>query len=132
MGVVSITTALPILVIEDERSVMSYIKTALERNGYKVVPIETGFEALERLKSDKFLGVISDMRTPGGVDGADVHTWLSKNRPDLANRMLLITGDTVNEETATALLRTGVPYIEKPFRVQQLLAAIEKIMGRGN
>jgi len=132
MGVVSITTALPILVIEDERSVMSYIKTALERNGYKVVPIETGFEALERLKSDKFLGVISDMRTPGGVDGADVHTWLSKNRPDLANRMLLITGDTVNEETAAALLRTGVPYIEKPFRVQQLLAAIEKIMGRGN
>jgi two-component system NtrC family sensor kinase len=72
------------------------------------------------------------MRTPGGVDGADVHTWLSKNRPDLANRMLLITGDTVNEETAAALLRTGVPYIEKPFRVQQLLAAIEKIMGRGN
>jgi DNA-binding NtrC family response regulator len=132
MGVVSITTALPILVIEDERSVMSYIKTALERNGYKVVPIETGVEALERLKTDKFLGVISDMRTPGGVDGADVHTWLSKNRPDLANRMLLITGDTVNEETAAALLRTGVPYIEKPFRVQQLLAAIEKLMGRGN
>jgi DNA-binding NtrC family response regulator len=132
MGVVSITTALPILVIEDERSVMSYIKTALERNGYKVVPIETGFEALERLKTDKFLGVISDMRTPGGVDGADVHTWLTKNRPDLANRMILITGDTVNEETAAALLRTGVPYIEKPFRVQQLLAAIEKIMGRGN
>lgn len=132
MGVVSITAALPILVIEDERSVMSYIKTALERNGYKVVPIETGVEALERLKTDKFLGVISDMRTPGGVDGADVHTWLSKNRPDLASRMLLITGDTVNEETAAALLRTGVPYIEKPFRVQQLLAAIDKIMGRGN
>jgi DNA-binding NtrC family response regulator len=131
MGVVSITTALPILVIEDERSVMSYIKTALERNGYKVVPIETGMEALERLKTDKFLGVISDMRTPGGVDGADVHTWLSKNRPDLADRMILITGDTVNEETAAALLRTGVPYIEKPFRVQQLLAAIEKIMGKG-
>src|SRR5512138_3189762 len=108
MGVVSITTALPILVIEDERSVMSYIKTALERNGYKVVPIETGVEALERLKTDKFLGIISDMRTPGGVDGADVHTWLSKNRPDLASRMILITGDTVNEETAAALLRTGV------------------------
>lgn len=132
MSVVSITAALPILVIEDEKSVMSYIRTALERNGYRVVPIETGVEALERLKTDKFLGIISDMRTPGGVDGADVHTWLSKNRPELASRMLLITGDTVNEDTAAALLRTGVPYIEKPFRVQQLLAAIEKIMGKGN
>jgi DNA-binding NtrC family response regulator len=132
MSVVSITTALPILVIEDEKSVMSYIRMALERNGYKVVSIETGVEALERLKTDKFLGVISDMRTPGGVDGADVHTWLSQHRPELASRMLLITGDTVNEDTAAALLRTGVPYIEKPFRVQQLLAAIQKIMGTGN
>lgn len=130
MSVVPITAALPILVIEDERAVMSYIKTALERHGYKVMSIETGVEALERLKSDRFLGVISDMRTPGGVDGADVHTWIAKNRPELATRMLFITGDTVNEETAATLRRTGVPYIEKPFRVQQLIAAIEKIMGK--
>jgi CheY-like chemotaxis protein len=130
MNVVPITAALPILVIEDEKAVMSYIRTALERHGYKVLPIETGVEALERLKSDRFLGVISDMRTPGGVDGADVHTWIAKNRPELASRMLFITGDTVNEETAATLQRTGVPYIEKPFRVQQLIAAIEKIMGK--
>jgi DNA-binding NtrC family response regulator len=130
MSVVPITAALPILVIEDERAVMSYIKTALERHGYKVMSIETGVEALERLKSDRFLGVVSDMRTPGGVDGADVHTWIAKNRPELATRMLFITGDTVNEETAATLRRTGVPYIEKPFRVQQLIAAIEKIMGK--
>jgi DNA-binding NtrC family response regulator len=130
MSVVPITAALPILVIEDEKAVMSYIRTALERHGYKVMSIETGVEALERLKSDRFLGVISDMRTPGGVDGADVHTWIAKNRPELATRMLFITGDTVNEETAATLRRTGVPYIEKPFRVQQLIAAIEKIMGK--
>ncbi len=130
MSVVPITSALPILVIEDEKAVMSYIKIALERHGYKVMSIETGVEALERLKSDRFLGVISDMRTPGGVDGADVHTWIAKNRPELATRMLFITGDTVNEETAATLRRTGVPYIEKPFRVQQLIAAIEKIMGK--
>ncbi|MGE5111572.1 MAG: response regulator [Acidobacteriaceae bacterium] len=132
MSVVPITSALPILVIEDEKAVMSYIRTALERHGYKVLSIETGVEALERLKSEKVLGVISDMRTPGGVDGADVHTWIAKNRPELSTRMLFITGDTVNEETAATLRRTGVPYIEKPFRVQQLLAAIEKIMGKMN
>ncbi|HEU5401641.1 MAG TPA: response regulator [Terriglobales bacterium] len=130
MSVVPITAALPILVIEDEKAVMSYIKIALERHGYKVMSIETGAEALERLKADRFLGVISDMRTPGGVDGADVHKWIAKNRPELAARMLFITGDTVNEETAATLRRTGVPYIEKPFRVQQLIAAIEKIMGK--
>src|SRR5512146_1337571 len=132
MSVVPITSALPILVIEDEKAVMSYIRTALERHGYKVLSIETGVEALERLKSEKVLGVISDMRTPGGVDGADVHTWIAMNRPELATRMLFITGDTVNLESAATLRRTGEPYIEKPFRVQQLLAAIEKIMGKMN
>jgi CheY-like chemotaxis protein len=132
MSVVPITSALPILVIEDEKAVMSYIRTALERHGYKVLSIETGVEALDRLKTERVLGVISDMRTPGGVDGADVHTWIAKNRPELAARMLFITGDTVNEETAATLRRTGVPYIEKPFRVQQLLVAIEKIMGKVN
>ncbi len=120
----------PILVIEDEPSVMSYIRLALERHGFEVTPIETGAEALELLKKGQFHGIISDMRTPGGVDGAGVHAWVSSNRPELATRMVFITGDTVNEETAATLSRTGVPFIEKPFRITQLLEVIERTMSR--
>jgi FixJ family two-component response regulator len=36
----------------------------------------------------------------------------------------------VNEETMKALKHTGVPYIEKPFRVHQLISTVEKIFGR--
>jgi DNA-binding NtrC family response regulator len=118
----------PILVIEDEPSVMSYIKIALERHGFKVAGIETGAEALELLRTGQYHGIISDMRTPGGVDGAAVHSWVSANRPELATRMIFITGDTVNEETAATLSRTGVPFVEKPFRISQLLEAIERTM----
>ncbi len=123
------TARLPILVIEDEPSVMAYIKTALERYGYTIHSIETGVDALDLLGKHDFAGVISDMRTPGGVDGADVHAWIVRNRPELAGRMILITGDTVNEETAATLQRTGVPFIEKPFRVQQLVEAVARVMG---
>jgi DNA-binding response OmpR family regulator len=44
--------------------------------------------------------------------------------------MLFITGDTVNENTMKALQSTGVPYIEKPFRVQELINIVERIFGK--
>jgi CheY-like chemotaxis protein len=120
----------PVLLIEDEPSVMAYLQAALERGGYPVVCCESGAQALEVLASGEFLGVISDMRTPGGVTGADVHAWLSQNRPELASRIVFITGDIANEETVETLRKTGAPCVEKPFRVQQLLPVVEKAMGK--
>ncbi len=68
---------LPVLLIEDEPAVMAYVRAALERSGYVVVCTESGAEGLKLLESEEFLGVVSDMRTPGGVDGADVHAWIA-------------------------------------------------------
>jgi DNA-binding NtrC family response regulator len=119
----------PVLVIEDEPAVLSFVKAALERAGYGVVAVVSGADALNVLARDKFLGVVSDMRTPGGVDGADVHAWIAANRPELVSRVIFITGDIVNEETAATLRRTGAPCVEKPFRVQQLIGVVEKFFG---
>jgi DNA-binding NtrC family response regulator len=121
---------LPILLIEDEPAVMSYVRAALERSGYSVVGTESGADGLRLLESGDFLGVVSDMRTPGGVDGADVHAWVAKHRPELAARIVFITGDIANEETVETLRRTGAPCVEKPFRVQQFISVVEKIMGK--
>jgi DNA-binding NtrC family response regulator len=120
----------PVLLIEDEPSIMSLVSAALERNGYAVVCTESGAEALRMLESGQFLGVVSDMRTPGGVDGAQVHTWISANRPDLDNKVVIITGDYANEETVSTLRKIGALYLEKPFRVQDLINAVEKTMGK--
>ena len=122
--------SLPVLLIEDEPAVMAYVRAALERSGYAVVSTESGAEGLRLLESQKFLGVISDMRTPGGVDGADVHAWLSQHRPDLAARIVFITGDVASEDTAATLRKTGAPCVEKPFRVQQFISVIEKTIGK--
>ena len=74
----------PVLLIEDEPAVMAYVQAALERSGYPVVCCESGVDALRLLETGSFLGVVSDMRTPGGVDGGHVHAWIVRNRPDLA------------------------------------------------
>ena len=121
---------LPVLLIEDEPSIMALVSATLERNGYEVVCVESGAEALRLLEKGQFLGVVSDMRTPGGVDGAQVHTWISANRPDLENKVVIITGDYANEETVTTPRKIGALYLEKPFRVQDLISAVEKTMGK--
>jgi DNA-binding NtrC family response regulator len=121
--------ALPLLLIEDERSVMDFIRTALERAGYACRAANSAAEGIRELETGRFGGIISDMRTPGGASGADVHAWIVAHRPELKDRMLFITGDTVNEETMKALQNTGVPYIEKPFRVQELIKIVERIFG---
>ena len=121
---------LPLLLIEDERSVMEFIRMALERHGYACNTANSAAEGLRILETGSFGGIISDMRTPGGASGADVHAWIVLHRPELKNRMLFITGDTVNEDTMKALQSTGVPYLEKPFRVQELINFVERIFGK--
>ena len=121
---------LPVLLIEDEPSIMALVSATLERNGYHVVCTESGADALRLLEKGEFLGVVSDMRTPGGVDGAQVHSWISAHRPDLVDRVVIITGDYANEETVSTLRNIGALYLEKPFRVQDLISAVEKTMGK--
>ena len=121
---------LPVLLIEDESAVMAYVQAALERNGYSVVCAESGAQGLQLLETGDYLGVVSDMRTPGGVNGADVHAWLTRHRPELASRIVFITGDIANEDTAATLRKTGAPCVEKPFRVQQFIAVVEETMGK--
>jgi DNA-binding NtrC family response regulator len=122
--------SLPVLLIEDEPAVMSYVRAVLERNGYEVVCSGSGVDGLKQLESGEFMGVVSDMRTPGGVDGADVYAWISANRPALVSRLVFITGDVASDETAATLFRTGIPCVEKPFRVQQFLSVVEKTLGK--
>jgi len=126
----AVRTAGPILVIEDEPSVIAFLHAALERKGYAVVNAASGAEGLERLAVGNYTGVISDIRMPGAVNGAEVHAWIQKNRPELRTRIILISGDTANSDTQAFLAQCGTPCIEKPFRVQQLIAIVEKTFGK--
>ena len=120
----------PILLIEDEASVSAFVRTALERRGYRVVQAATGAEGLQKLSTGTYVGVISDIRMPGDVNGADVHKWIRSNRPELGDRIILITGDTANSETQALLSGSSTACIEKPFRVQRLISTVETTFGK--
>jgi DNA-binding NtrC family response regulator len=119
-----------ILLIEDEPSVAAFLRIALERRGYEITLAPSAADGLELLATHDFRGVISDFRTPGGITGADVHDWLKRHRPEIAARMIFITGDTASSETVALLAQAGISCVEKPFRIQQLMGAVEKIIGQ--
>jgi len=120
----------PILLIEDEPSVTAFLRAALERRGYSVEDAASGAEGLQRLNEGQYSGVISDIRMPGSVNGAEVHAWIQRNKPELCTRIILISGDTANSDTQALLAQSGTPCIEKPFRVHQLLTVVEKTFGK--
>lgn len=131
MSVANANSALaPILLIEDEPSVSAFVCAALERRGYHVVQAATGADGLEKLATGTYAGVISDIRMPGEINGADVHKWIRRHRPELGNRIILISGDTANSDTQSLLSESSTPCIEKPFRVQQLISTVETTFGK--
>jgi DNA-binding NtrC family response regulator len=130
MSIDSTTPVNSILLIEDEPSVTAFVRAALERHGYTVVPASSGAEGLERLVEGSFGGVISDIRMPGAINGAEVHEWIRNHRPELQHRMILMSGDTANSKTQALLANSGIPCIEKPFRVEKLISVVENTFGK--
>jgi len=125
--VTDINDLLPVLVVEDEEILLCFLKTALERGGVKVVGAGSAAEALELLARAEFAGVVSDLRMPGGIGGAEIFDWVLQNRPELSSRFLFMTGNASDPHAEETRMRTGALIIEKPFRIALLIELIKKI-----
>jgi two-component system nitrogen regulation response regulator GlnG len=122
--------SLPVLVVEDEELLLSFLKTALERGGVKAVGASTGAEALNLLGRGEFAGVVSDLRMPGGIGGSEIFDWVQQNQPRLAPCFLFITGNVSDDYAVEVRERTGALFIEKPFRISLLIELINRITAR--
>jgi DNA-binding NtrC family response regulator len=117
----------PVLVVEDEEILLSFLKTALERGGIKVIGAASGEEALEVLAKKEVAGIVSDLVMPGKIGGAEIFDWVCENRPKLTPRFLFITGDAMGDHAVEVRERTGALFIQKPFRIALLIGLIQKI-----
>ncbi|MBQ0030504.1 MAG: sigma-54 dependent transcriptional regulator [Paludibacteraceae bacterium] len=107
-----------ILVIDDERSIRSVMKEALELEEHKVTCAEDGMKGLDCLKSEKFDLVFSDIKMEG-MDGIEVLENIKENYPDVS--VVMISGHG-NIETAVECLKKGAfDYLEKPFDLNRLV-----------
>jgi CheY-like chemotaxis protein len=112
-----------ILVVEDEAKLANAVVDALRDAGYLVEHAADGEEALNRVKAQAFDLVICDLKMPR-MDGKTFYRLLSAAAPGLSTHVILVTGDVAGTETETFLLESGCRWLEKPFRLGDLLKAV--------
>jgi two-component system NtrC family sensor kinase len=119
---------LRILVVDDEPHILHYMRATLESWGHAVNVAADGSEALERALVEPFDVIICDLRMPR-LGGREMYLGLAARHPDVAERIIFATGDTVRGDTLEFLESLGRPYLHKPFTLAELrtvLAAVPR------
>ena len=116
-----------ILVVDDETSILVFLKRALAKLGCQVETIDRTHKALERLKSERYDLILLDIRLPG-MSGIELYNRLQAMDPALARRVMFITGDVIGKTTRAFLDKTKVSHIAKPFGIEQLKENINRVL----
>lgn len=109
-----------ILLIEDDKSICSFITTSLDNNGYKVTVAPTGKEGISLTASLCPSAILLDLGLPD-MDGMEV---LSQIRSWSATPVIVISARTKEQEKVAALDNGADDYITKPFGTDELMARI--------
>ncbi|MFC2062297.1 response regulator, partial [Elusimicrobiota bacterium] len=117
-----------ILVVEDDRKVLSSINRILVVYGYTVIEASSGDAALKISKKypDDIHMVITDIIMPGKLSGSQLAEQLIKQRPKI--KVLYISGYTENDIVHRGQLDPGLSFLQKPFTPKGLAAKIKEIM----
>jgi signal transduction histidine kinase/CheY-like chemotaxis protein len=116
-----------VLVVEDEPTVGGLIADVLRDEGMRVDVLRDGESALDRVEHEEYDLVICDLKMPG-MDGQKFFQSLRKRRNPLQGRVLFVTGDVVAPRTQEFLERHRLPYVAKPFRVEELSRAVRGML----
>lgn len=116
-----------ILLVDDEVDIVDLLNDFLQEKGYIVDIARDGNEAIEKVFRNGYDLIVSDLKMPNGFTGSKLHGFIKRENPDLAKRMIFMTGDIINQETQKFLQGTGNPYLEKPFLPESLMEIISGI-----
>lgn len=117
-----------VLVVEDEKKTASFIRKALQAEGFAVDVCHSGDDALAAASATPFDAVVLDIMLPGR-DGLSVLRQL-RQRKNSTPVLLLSARGEVNERVEG--LNVGADdYLAKPFALVELVARIRALVRRG-
>ncbi len=116
------------LVVDDDRGVKDAIRSMLRMYGFHVIEAE-GIRDAERIVAG-FEGtidlVIANHELRDGIGKHAIET-VRQLRPGI--RVLRYSGYPLEELQRTGGINDGVPFIQKPFRVDQFIAKVREVLG---
>lgn len=112
---------LSLLVIDDEPVILRVIKNLLKE--HEVVTAMTPSDALAACRGRDFDRILCDVMFPGGSVDA-LYDTLAAERPELARRLVFMTGGAFTPAAHTFLERTGRPWLAKPFTRPELMRVL--------
>jgi CheY-like chemotaxis protein len=115
-----------ILVADDEAIVRRAAKSALERQGYRVLLAENGREAVDLVRSEEVSLVLLDLTMPL-LGGEDALRELWRVRPDV--KIVLSSGFNEAEAIQRFAGQRLSGFIQKPYTAAQLAAKVKTVLG---
>jgi DNA-binding response OmpR family regulator len=114
------------LLVEDEESIASLVRSYLERDGFTVVHAETGGAALDALEQRPVRIVVLDVGLPD-MDGFEV---CRRVRAGSRVPVLMLTARDEEIDRVSGLELGADDYVTKPFSPRELLARVKAVLRR--
>lgn len=116
-----------ILLVDDEESVLKSLGTLFETEGHSVARVPDGEEAIRRLDARQYDVMVTDLRM-APMDGMALIRQVKEKRPAMP---IVVISAYTSDATVQQSLESGcAAYIKKPFKIGELLNAINKAVGK--
>lgn len=113
-----------ILLIEDKESLREMLKRALEENQFEVEEAKDGIEAVHKIRGQKYLLILSDLRLPH-VEGLELLRVAKEIDPE--NVMIFMTAYGSIEIAVEAMKNGAYDFLPKPVDIHHLMMLVQRV-----
>jgi two-component system, cell cycle response regulator CpdR len=114
-----------ILLAEDDESMRGFLVRALKKAGYEVIDFANGEEAYERLKTEPFTLLLTDIVMPK-MDGIELARRASELDPEL--KIMFITGFAAVVLNNDVAAPKDARVLSKPFHLKDLVREVDRLL----
>lgn len=118
-----------VLVVDDSVELAQLFQEVLQMEGYRVTLAHEGVQALKMITQADVDAIVCDLSMPE-LEGDMFHNAAAHVRPELSERFIFVTGNAGNPKYEAFLKRVNAPVLQKPVKMDELVAAVKELLER--